>query len=99
MKFGKSLIATAFIGYAASVKIGGEYDDSDAYSDETITRAAFFDLVERVRVNRESYTPLFKKAARFCYDNFEDNYDFCIDNVWNQREYYDFMALGEYRME
>ena len=63
-----------------------------------ITREDWIDWFKHeFRVDRESYTPLFKKAVRFCYDNIEDNEDFCFDNVWNVRNYHEFIALGEER--
>ena len=82
--FGKSLIATAFIGYAASFKLPENNDWA-----ELSERDREHELYKWPRwynghfnKNRENYTGfLYEKAADFCNEHFQDNYKWCEEHV------------------
>ena len=86
MKFGKSLIATAFIGCASSVQIGREFGES-LYSDR-------FDGhdQEHYRPHIENYAPTFEQQVKLCLTEEMYMTTWCRNNVLNTDEYWQLMG-------
>ena len=81
--FGKSLIATALIGYAASFALP-ENNDWDQLSEEDKEHELWkwprwYD--GHFTPDRHKYTDLYNRAADFCNNNFEENYLWCEEHV------------------
>ena len=52
---------------------------------------------------RNESSPTLRKAAKLCLDNFEDNYEWCLDNVYDQwihfKRYAELGAMLEENLE
>ena len=85
MKFGKSLIATAFIGCASSVQIGREFGES-YYSDK-------FDEHDQAhyRPHIENHAPTFEQQVKLCWKE-QTMTTWCWNNVINTDEYRELMG-------
>ena len=82
MKFAKSLMATAFIGYATSVEIGDKYWDALSEDDKWNAHYDWNIYFDRVDEDIEDvYSPAIINAVSFCKDNIEDNLKWCEEEV------------------